>query len=262
MQRRHAAAVQGRTHLPEQRHEKAAKLYTEATRTGADCPVAWSNLGDCFIFRGDYATALQHYEKSISLNPHDYRTHFYRGNALARTGRFAEARDAWAWSLVLNSRNEMLLGIMRELSTELRIEVQPDLLRPRAFVRMDGEAVEVYADTPHWLAFGACKGLWLGDPAHRKEVTGRLEHTFNSLEERECMASLLATQADRKAQRAAADPFLDRLVRLMWDGLLDAFIAYEIASRVSPHATLQLDRSEQEKVKRLVIEYVLSAQPF
>ena len=137
--------------------------------------------------------------KAAELNPDDYRLYYFQGSALARLGRLREARDAFAESLVLNPRNPILRQFF-EQNPAVGMVIQDDVLVPRGFAHEEGGQVAVEFDPDYgvaWLAFANCKALWLGEPSHRKEMTGTEERQFSSLEETECLISTAMVHASQ-----------------------------------------------------------------
>jgi hypothetical protein len=117
----------------------------------------------------------------------------------------------------------------------------------------------VTAPSAPWLAYGACKALWRADPQHRAEVTGSDNDTFTTAEELECLQTLVTTY---DAHRGEADtPFdsnLDQLRMLVSDGLANELILFELASRVSPDATLLVSAEERKRIHDFVLNRVFT----
>jgi tetratricopeptide (TPR) repeat protein len=245
----------------EGRYEAAAARYEEGLREDPDSFLLLSHLGDCHYHRGRYGDALRLYERAIAILPTDHRLWFYKGQALAHLGRGAEAVDAFVEALVLRPRYALLLGWLERNADalEIRVETAP-VLAPKTFVRREGDRVRVFVDaeSPHWLAFGACKALWLGEPSRRLEATGSASPAFSSIEERECIASLLTVyRSRRQAKDFVRDASLDRLEQIVEAGLVDGFILYELGSRVVPWCTIAAGDDAKEMVRRYVRRYVL-----
>jgi tetratricopeptide (TPR) repeat protein len=252
---------QAEEHYQARRYAEAAKLYEKAVAVCPDCYLARAYLGDAKLFAGDPAGALVDYQKATEINPDDYRLYYFQGSALARLGRLKEARDAFAWSLVLNPRNPILREFFQQ-NRGLGMAILDDVLVPRGFAHEDGKAVAVEFDPdygPAWLAFANCKALWLGEASHRKEMTGTTEIHFSSIEETECLASTVMVYASQKekGEQGPTDPSLDRLMAVIQDGMVDELILFEMATRVHPQYTLTLDDEERQRLKAYVLQHVL-----
>lgn len=252
---------QGEEHYQAKRYAEAAKLYQQAVDVCPRCYLARAYLGDALLFGGDAEAALVHYRKAAELNPDDYRLYYFQGSALARLGRLMEAREAFAWSLVLNPRNPILRQFFRQ-NPGVGMLIQDDVLVPRGFAREDGKDVIVEFDPMYgaaWLAYANCKALWLGEPSHREEMTGTAEPHFSSTEEMECLFSLANVHAAKReeGEEDRMDASLDRLLAVISDGMTNEMIFFEMAARVHPQYTLTLDDESRKRLKDYVLRYVL-----
>ncbi len=237
--------------------EGAAKKYRAVLEIDPKFYLVHAGLGDCALFSDKAAAALEHYDRAIELNPDDYRLHFYRGNALARLGRTKEAVESFVTSLVLKPRNPILLGHLRKNGQQWGIKVQDELFVPRAFVRKEGRAVAVYADS-YWLGWAACKAYWMGETTHRQEMTGSSAPGWSTLEEMECLVALIGAHEVLGAKDGSApNPAIDKLAQAVKDKLAGAFAVYELGSRLDPQIGLKLDPASRYSVRRYVKKYVL-----
>lgn len=237
----------------------AEREYGRALEVAPGYYLALLSYGDCAFFSGNLQAALRRYEMAIEANPFDHRGYYYRANVLTEMGQIDEALDGYAWALATRPRHALLLQGLATREKRLGAVVQSDLLRPRSVARQDKDGVQVASDgTAHWLAFGACKAMWLGEPAHRKEMTGHEDHSITTTEEKECLASLLGVYASqREAGAIAAEPALDTLIEVVKAGMATEFILYELASRLSPHMLVLVEPAHRERLRNFVRRFVL-----
>lgn len=257
----HQLISQAEPHYEARRHEEAAKLYAQATERCPSCYLAWLFRGDAALFGGDPTTALAHYDKAAQLNPKDYRAHFYRGSALLRLDRYEEARDAWAWSLVLHPRNPVIRQFFQN-NRRLGLVITDDVVVPRGIALEKDNGVVIHFDPDRnvaWFAYANCKALWLGEPSHRQELTGSTDHHFTSTEELECVASAASVYESelRKGEEAREDSSLERLLTIIKDKKATELVLFEMAARVHPQMTLTLDDEARKRLHAYVLEYVL-----
>ncbi len=257
----HQLIADAEPHYQAHRYDEAAKLYTRATERCPSCYLAWLFRGDAALFAEDPTTALAHYDKAAQLNPHDYRAHFYRGSALVRLERYEEARDAWAWSLVLHPRNPVIRQFFQN-NPEVGLVITGDVVVPRGIARKEEDAVVIHFDPdrhPAWFAYANCKAIWLGEPSHREALTGSTEHPFSSTEELECLASAASVYESelRKGEEAREDDSLARLRTIIQDKMASELILFEMAARVHPQMALTLDDEARKRLHAYVLAYVL-----
>lgn len=252
---------QAESHFEAQRYAEAATYYRKALEVCAECYLARAYLGDALLFGGDAAGGLEQYRKAAETNPEDYRLYYFQGSALSRLGRMAEAREAFAWSLVLNPRNPIIRRFFRE-NRGVGLAIRGDVLVPRGFAHEEGKEVVVEFDPDYgaaWLAYANCKGLWLGEASHREEMTGTAERHFSSVEELECLASAAVVHASQreKGEEGAVDTSLDGLVAIIEDGMATELVLFELAARVHPQYTLTLGQEDRQRLKDYILRYVL-----
>ncbi len=257
----HQLIADAEPHYQAHRYDEAAKLYTRATERCPSCYLAWLFRGDAALFAEDPTTALAHYDKAAQLNPHDYRAHFYRGSALVRLERYEEARDAWAWSLVLHPRNPVIRQFFQN-NPEVGLVITGDVVVPRGIALQEEDAVVIHFDPdrhPAWFAYANCKAIWLGEPSHREALTGSTEHPFSSTEEFECLASAVSVYESelRKGEEAREDDSLARLRSIIQDKMASELILFEMAARVHPQMALTLDDEARKRLHAYVLAYVL-----
>lgn len=244
-------------------YDEAATWYRKTLAVAPDFYIAHAYLGDTHLFGGKGPKlALAEYNQAIAANPDDYRLYFFRANAHRHLDDTQSSLADLRKSLVLKPRNAILLGVLQKARGAMG-RAEPEVFVPRGFVRKEGDAIGVYADIdrPEWLAWANCKALWMTDEAHRQEMLGTSEYGWSTVEELECLGSLMGVYESRKAQGVGPiDARLDRLSSIIADGLTAAFVVYELGSRVDPQIVLRLDDKFRQLMTRYVEKYVLPAQ--
>src|SRR5215467_5787690 len=167
---------------PLQRKEFAVarKLYDEAIELAPACYVAHAYRGDADLFAGDAVSALRRYDRALALNPDDASVHFFRSNALRQLGRTQEMKTELRWATALRPRNPTVLQVINRTAGGLGLRVEDVGVNLWGFARKEGDSVGIYFDEKQvaWLGYALCKGFWLGDPDHRRELTGSTEIGF------------------------------------------------------------------------------------
>lgn len=236
------------------RFDEALRIYLVAAEMDPDCYVLHRQIGDCHGLTGRPGAALESYRRSIELNPVDFRSHGSEAIALLDLGRTDEARDAFARALALSPQNPEILRVIRPSQEELGIDLYDRPFTPRASAREESDQIAVFTAEPaHWLVYGLCKAIWIGEESHRKKFTGGNDHRWTTTEEQSCLRALLATYSrQRKSDKVEADPEMDRLLQIFEDGMLQEFVLYEIGSKTSPHFIILLG----EDIHDDLVEYV------
>ncbi len=248
------------TAYSEKKYDRAQELYQKAISVSPKCYFAYIGLGDCQFFSGELEKAVESYQKAINLNPYDFRGFFFKAHALAKLKRFEEARGAFVKSLALQPHRESIIKTLRTFADQMGVVVDDSRFLPQSLARLEGKDVAIYSDPENSPFFyhAICKGIWLGEPNHRKQVTGKEDHNLTTSEESECLASLVVGYMQaRDDGKIPQDPAMDRIKAILDDGLLNQFIYYDIMVRFSPMAILLLPPSEREGLESYVAKYVL-----
>lgn len=238
--------------------DEAETAYLGVTKRFPDWYLAHIYLGDVYFKRGDNLKAIGAYREGIRLNPYDYAGYLFEGHALVKLGRTDDALDAWVNALALRPHQDTTLKLAGAFAASLGIEVHADRFEPRAFVRREGDDVAIYVPgAAHWIAWAACKALWLAEPGYPEERGSTGHGTWATTEDRECLAHLLVVYDDQRRQGdKAVEPALEWLRGLTHDGLLDEFVLYEFGSRVTPDVMLLVNGDDLD-IKAYIRKYVV-----
>jgi tetratricopeptide (TPR) repeat protein len=245
------------------RYAEAAEIYVRALKDDPDCHLLWSHLADLHWFRGDLAEAARHQNQAIALLPTDHRLYFNRARLLNELGRRDAAFEDLVTALVLHPGHPAMGAVLQERAAAFGVRYDGTrLFQPRSYARKASRSeIEVGVDPvdpPYWRPFGVCKAAWLLDRKRAGNATARTGFGFSAAEERECVTKVLTAYREMRGQpRWSADPGLERLRAVADDGLLDAWIAYELATRVDPWSTLTLADAQRDAIRRYVKKYVL-----
>lgn len=240
-------------------YDAARVIYEAALQEDPACYILDFNVGDCYLSAGNPTRALEFYDKAFKLNPADYRGPWFRANALIALGRSEDARMAYGQALAMSPQNPDLLAAIKSHAKELGLDVRDISFRPAAGARIEGQGVTIYTvNKPHWWVYGLCRGIWLGDEAHRLQMTGDAQHTWTTTEDLECLGALLAKyKTSRDAGDTPTEAQLDTLLTVLDQTLLGEFVMYEFGPSVSPYYTILLPEQTQKAISRYVDTFVL-----
>ena len=244
----------------EDTREDLRKLYLKATKKYPKCYLAFSSLGDTYYFEGDAVQALALYEHSLELNPYDFLGHFYKANTLFKLARFDQARREYLSALAMKPHRESITRTVRDRVPNLGESFTDRPFMPRALARQEDGHIGIYSSlsAPHWMTYGLCKAVWIGEPGHREARTSNTEHVWSLIEERQCLLSMLEMYYSlREEDEIDPDPDLERIFSVAESGMLDGFILYEIAYRMYGDIMLLYPDQMMEKVSEYVSLHVL-----
>lgn len=251
---------QGEERFLEAKYDEAAVFYQKALGLSPHDYLALLALGDCAFRKGFLSDALELYQRAEKENPADARSYFFQASIYAAQGQVERALDAYADALVRSPRRVTLHQGIQARSKQLGVSIADERFHPLTLARRKGDTVQVCiaSPTPHWVAYGVCKAIWLGEPDHRRALSGSADLRFASTAEWECLANLLARyRTERKAGETPAEPELERLDAVVQANLSDEFILFELATRVVPQASLLVSSDTRRRLKDYVRRFVL-----
>jgi len=240
----------------DQRYDEATVLYDRALALAPGYGPALLNAGDARLFGGQPLEALDLYRRAQHADPFDHRGYFYAANTLLVLGRPDEALLQYAEALARRPRHALLRAGIESRGKYLGRRLRGDVLQFEGFVRRGSEAVEICAQpTAAWIAWASCKGYWLGDAAHRRQMLGTETPVFSNVEELECLRALLQGYEQQRGE--GADPSLEELRDISRAGELDVLVLLELATRVDPHAALRIPARSRPRLVRYVLRHML-----
>lgn len=244
------------------RYEQARDIYMKVIKDWPRCYPALSHIGDSYLFSGDFATALRYYDSAIGLNPYDPQLYYYRGNALIRMKQLDNAIDSYIDALALLPHYPAVMSVLNSVAKSGGLELHDGLFNPKTCARLDdaGVSVELTEETTSngWMMYGISKGMWLGEPEHRKKVLGDDRHHWSSVEEQECLLATMESYLTlKKDNDEISAPDLDKLFEISTDGHLLSFILYEIGYRMDPHIMLRTNDAVRKQVREYISRYVV-----
>ncbi len=256
-----ALLEQAARHFEQRRYQKALEINQGIVEKFPRCYQALSNAGRSLYAMGQYDRALEYFFRAIDINHYDPLLYMYEGDTLMTLDRPKQATTAYIKGLALKPKHQGLMERLGALSGELGLTLNEKEFIPQSLARAEGDGVAIYVDENeesgfHWLAFANCKAIWLGEAQHRESMTRSRNHQWTTVEEQECLASLLDGYA-LKEKGASNDPALERLNRIAQGGFLDAFIMYEIGSRVHPNIMLLLSDAMRENMAAFITRYIV-----
>ena len=246
----------------EGRFDEARAIYREVITALPDCYVAHTYLGNSYWVTDQFDSALVWYERAIPLNRNSYQLSLNRAQALYKLGRFEDARQEFIRTLMLHPRDSSTYLTLEEYGKGLGITLNRNLFSPKSMAVTSEKGIDiVYRENAgtHWIMYGMAKGMWLGEPAHRKAMTGeQARNGWTSTEEIESMLALLTTYHQLvEAGKAEREPQLDLLVEIAKDNLMLEFVVYEFGSRMVPHINLLQPEESQKSMAAFIDKYVM-----
>ncbi len=248
--------------------EEALKNYEKALTLDPKLYHAALFAGDVFTQKGDYAQAEVWYKRAIAIDPNRETAYRYSATPLMKLGKTDAARDRYVEAFITEPYNSFaragLVQWGQMTNTTLahpRIDIPTNVTfdeKGDARIDLDASALTGGKDDGSfaWISYGATRSIWRKESFAKKFPN---EHVYrHSLaEEAEALRSVITlATADKKVK--SLSPSLAKLKKLNDEGLLEAYILMANADAgISKDHPAYL-RENRDKLRRYVMEYVLT----
>lgn len=224
--------------------------------------------GDVFTHRNDFEQAEIWYQKAIAIDPNKETAYRYSATPLMKQRKYDEARDRYVEAFITEPYNRYTAASLtrwaQTTNTRIahpKIDIPTDITfdeKGDAKINMDASALLGGKDDGSfaWITYGLTRSIW-----HREKFakTFPQEKTYrHSLaEEADALRSVLTTAASNKKTKKLS-PSLEKLKKLSDEGLLEAYILLAQADQGIAQDHPSYLRQNRDKLRRYVVEYVLT----
>jgi tetratricopeptide (TPR) repeat protein len=248
--------------------DEALKNYQKAL--GLDPKIYHAALfsGDVFMQKEDFAQAEIWYKRAIAIDPNKETAYRYSATPLMKQRKYDEARDRYVEAFITEPYNRFsatgLTQWAQVTNTGLghpKIDIPTDVTfdeKGDAKINLDASALLGGKDDGSfaWISYGATRSTW-----HKEKFARTFpdEKTYrHSLaEEADALRSVIAlATVDKKTKNLS--PSLVKLKKLNDEGLLEAYILLARADAGIARDHPAYLRDNRDKLRRYVVEYVLT----
>ncbi|HEY2932953.1 MAG TPA: tetratricopeptide repeat protein [Acidobacteriota bacterium] len=252
-----------------QKYGDAIKQYQKVIQLDASFGKAYLHMGDAFFARGNLEEALQQYKIAAEKTPLDPAAYRFAADALTRLKRSDEAKDYLIRSLLADPEYPTIWPDLQNLaqvqgrSLERHAEIIPiQFLMLSVDVNQYDEQMfdAVPPETvPAWREYVKTKLQWR-QSLFRKLSEDSFYHT-SVREEFDCLQKLVEKWNALKAENSSLrNEDLDFLSRVQRDGLLEAFIYFELFTE-EYRKTFETWKQQNAKLANQYIQKYLLGSP-
>ena len=248
--------------------DQALSSYQKALELDPKLYHAALFAGDVFMQKEDFAQAEIWYQRAIAIDPNRETAYRYSATPLMKQGKTELARDRYIEAFITEPYNKFaragLVQWAQITKTSLAhpvIDIPTDVTfdeKGNANINLNANALLGGKDDGSfaWISYGATRSTWRKEQ-FAKKFPQEPVYRHSLAEEVDALRSVITlATVDKKVKNLS--PSLAKLKKLNDDGLLEAYIllarADEGISKDHP-AYLQANR---EKLRRYVIEYVVT----
>jgi len=260
--------VEGEAVFSQGKLDDALRNYQRAFQLDPKLYEAALFSGDMYTQKGDYLQAETWYQKAIAIDPNREIGYRYSATPLMKMGKNDQARDRYVEAYISEPYNRFSVSGLTQWAQITNTKIaHPEIDIPvNVTFDQNGDAkIDLSANALlggkedgsfAWISYGATRSVW------RKEKFAKTfprEKTYrHSLaEEADALRSVLAVAGtDTKVKNL--NPSLAKLKKLNDAGLLEAYILLARADQGIAEDHPVYVRQNRDKLRRYVVEFVLT----
>lgn len=250
---------QAETLFAQSKYDEAIQLFQKALELDPNIYAAAVSLGDCYVFKKDWANAEKSYQKAISIDPTRETAYRYSATPFMRQEKYDEARDRYIEAWITEPYSQMSSrGISQWAQVTGAKLGHPKVDIPEIKYDANGKLTIVMNEnslteaSKAWLAYSLTRESWYKGK-FAKTFPNEKEYRHTLQEETESIRSVLKSAKEQKLSH----PQFTVLEKLDSEGLLEAFILMSEADEGIAADHEEYWKNNRPKLRQYVLNYVI-----
>jgi tetratricopeptide (TPR) repeat protein len=224
--------------------------------------------GDAYFRKKETDKAGEWFSRAISINPNSETAYRYWADALAQSGKNADAIEKYIDAIVAEPyKRQSWVGLIQFPQHVQVTLTQPHIVSPNS-LKSEGNKTNITIDPStldkkdggsSWIMYEMSRSLWRGDKFN-KEFPDEKQYRHTLKEEAEALdlvaAGVAEQQKDHKIQNL--DPTLATLLKLKQDGLIEAYVLISAPDDGIVKDYEAYRSAHRELIHRYIAEYIAS----
>lgn len=240
--------------------DDALELYKKTYAADTTYYKVLTYIGQIYELKKDNNKAIEYYKLVLSKNYIDYMAHWFLGDAYALNGDLIKAADELTMAMILN-RNNPRIKISFKGFCKMDKRISEDwCFNPQiSLKKIEDNKIEL-GFSEIWLSYAMPKALWKYEPGY-KESMGYKEGQISTLEEKECLSSLVEGMKNSRTNSEndsikfnLDDTQLVMLEKAFKNDFVNEFILYEIILPEKPIVAYYLNDEILANIKDYVLQ--------
>lgn len=248
----------------------AFKAYQQALALDPKLYYAALFSGDVKKEQGDFAQAEVWYQRAIEIDPEKETAYRYSATPFMKQNKYDEALKRYIEAFITEPYNRFTTSGLVQWAQETKrnlghpkIEIPTDVQfdeKGDAKVNLDlGSLMNGKDDGSFaWISYGATRSLWHKEK-FRQTFPNEPQYRHSLAEEVDALRSVLAMATAKSSSKkdTPLSPSLKQLKQLDDEGLLEAYILLARPDQGIARDHLPYLRSNRDKLRRYMVEYVV-----
>ncbi len=262
--------LQGETAFAQGDYNEALKLYGHALELDPTIYEAALFSGDMYFRKEDFPNAEIWYQKAIAIDPERETAYRYSATPLMRQKKYDAARDRYIEAYITEPYTRLSsLGLEQWAEATGKSLGHPKIVIPVSLKDDEKGGVVINLDisvmlgankddgSPGWIVYGVTRKNWRTEN-FAKTYPNEKTYRHSLKEETDALQTTISSAVKmQKKSSSKLSPALAMLKELNDKGLLESYILLAIADQGIAADHKEYLRSNREKLRRYVLEYVI-----
>ena len=248
--------------------DDALKNYQRALQLDPKLFEAALFSGDVYSHNGDFPLAETWYQKAIAIDPTREIAYRYSATPLMKQGKLDQARDRYVESFICEPYSRFSVGGLTQWAKAANAKLAHPLIdiptnvtfdeKGNAKIDLAGSALLGSKDDGSfaWISYGLTRSSWRIEK-FAKTFPEEKTYRHSLAEEADALRSVLTLAGSDKKVKSLS-PSLAKLKKLNDDGLLEAYLLMARADEGIAADHPSYLKQHRDKLRRYVVEYVLT----
>lgn len=247
------------SHFARSRYEEAVKLFEKVLTLDPKVYQAAVSGGDCFVQKGDWASAEKWYQRAIAIDPNRETAYRYSATPFMKQNKYDQARERYIEAYITEPYNRMSSrGINQWAGVAGKNLAHPKVDVPDYSYDSKGKAIPKTAIDAKdaalspWIAYFGARESWQ-DEKFAKAFPKEKQYRHSLAEEADALrAAVKAAQAGKSSNKQ-----FETLGQLDKDGVLEAYILLALPDEGIAEDHPEYLKNNRPKLRLYVGNYVI-----
>ena len=253
---------------------RAIEMYQRALLFDPKLYEAAVFLGDVYFVSAEQRKAGEWFARAVAINPDREIAYRYWGDSLMKQGRVTEAGDKFVEAYIAEPYNRTAVqGGLAAWAQRVNVTLAHPAVQIPTNVTAKGDGQTTINLDPSilggdkngagaaWMTYGLVRASWSTEFAKQYPDEKAYRHSLKEeVAAMRAAVKVVAESLEKKDEKKIAqpDPSLETIAKLDREGLLEAFILLAIPDRGIVQDFTEYRRSNVDKLRRYVNQYVMT----
>jgi tetratricopeptide (TPR) repeat protein len=209
-------------------------------------------IGQMYEKKKDPVEAINWYKKATRNNYIDFMAHWFMADNYKSINELKNAVDEIVIARILNRNNPRIKKSFDNIFLKARRDTTDWYFNPQIEITNPSENTISISMNDKWVGYAMTKALWMYEPGY-SESMGVKKGLYSTLEDRECLITLLIGQINAKT-KIKDDPEFLILNQAVKNNCLEEYILYEIVLPKTPAVAYQLPEKTILGIKKYILD--------